>query len=174
VKPQLKIQVELTYRLVGPISLLKCGNKWVLSIDGMIVGRRERRTRRESCPSSTLFTTNPTWVSELSSGSQTPHLYHGLFMYNLYICVQNLTTAWIVFVSQIVWTSRPDRFWGPPSLLSNGYQGLFPWEQSGRGVKLTTHLHLVLGDTPALPQYAFMAWCSVKESIETTLPLPVL
>jgi hypothetical protein len=20
-----------------------------------------------------------------------------------------------------------DRFWGPPSLLSNGYQGLFPW-----------------------------------------------
>jgi hypothetical protein len=22
---------------------------------------------------------------------------------------------------------RPDRFWIPPSLLSNGYQGLFPW-----------------------------------------------
>jgi hypothetical protein len=22
---------------------------------------------------------------------------------------------------------RPERFWGPPSLLSNGYQGLFPW-----------------------------------------------
>jgi hypothetical protein len=22
---------------------------------------------------------------------------------------------------------RLDRFWGPPSLLSNGYQGLFPW-----------------------------------------------
>jgi hypothetical protein len=20
-----------------------------------------------------------------------------------------------------------DRFWGPPNLLSNGYQGLFPW-----------------------------------------------
>jgi hypothetical protein len=29
------------------------------------------------------------------------------------------------------------------TLLSNGYQGLFPWGQSGRGVKLTTHLHLV-------------------------------
>jgi hypothetical protein len=30
---------------------------------------------------------------------------------------------------------RPDRFWGVPSLLSNGYRGL-----SGRSVKLTTHL----------------------------------
>jgi hypothetical protein len=22
----------------------------------------------------------------------------------------------------------PERLWGPPSLLSNGYQGFFPWE----------------------------------------------
>jgi hypothetical protein len=34
--------------------------------------------------------------------------------------------------------SHPDRLWGPPNLLSNGYRG-----QSDRGVKLTTHLHLV-------------------------------
>jgi hypothetical protein len=48
-----------------------------------------------------------------------------------------------------------------------GYQGLSSWEQSGRGVKLTTHLHLVLRSRmreaiPPLPQYAFMAMCSVK------------
>jgi hypothetical protein len=63
---------------------------------------------------------------------------------------------------------RPDRLRGPPNLLCNGYQGLFPLEQSGRGVKLTTHLHLVArsimrGAIPPLPQYAFMAWYSVKK-----------
>jgi hypothetical protein len=56
---------------------------------------------------------------------------------------------------------------GPSSLLSNGYQGLFPWGQNGREVKPTTHLHLVprsriRGAIPPLPQYAFMAWCLVK------------
>jgi hypothetical protein len=37
----------------------------------------------------------------------------------------------------------PDRLWGPPSLLSDGYRGLCPLGWGGRGLKLTTHLHLV-------------------------------
>jgi hypothetical protein len=57
---------------------------------------------------------------------------------------------------------RPDRLWDPPSLLSNGYQGLFPW-----GMKLTTHVHLMpksimRGAILSLPQYNSMAWCSMK------------
>jgi hypothetical protein len=51
---------------------------------------------------------------------------------------------------------RPERLWSLPSLLSSGYHGLFPWVKSGRGVKLTTHLHLVprsrmRGTIPPLP-----------------------
>jgi hypothetical protein len=74
----------------------------------------------------------------------------------------------------------PDRIWGVPSLLSNGYQGLFPWGQSGRGVKLTTHFHLVPRSRmhriiPPLPQYAFIALCSLKaqDSLILLLPLKV-
>jgi hypothetical protein len=38
---------------------------------------------------------------------------------------------------------RPDHLRGPPSILSIVYRGLFPRWSSGRGVKLTIHLHLV-------------------------------
>jgi hypothetical protein len=38
---------------------------------------------------------------------------------------------------------RPDRLWGPPILLSNGYPGSYPEAKETGIVKLTTHLHLV-------------------------------
>jgi hypothetical protein len=38
---------------------------------------------------------------------------------------------------------RPDRFWGPPGLLSNGYWRHFPQRKSDRSVDLTTHLQLM-------------------------------
>jgi len=65
-------------------------------------------------------------------------------------------TGWIIWGSSLGrgWECsfpppHSDRFWGPPSLLSDSYQGLF------RGVKLTTHRHLMprsrmLGAIPPL------------------------
>jgi hypothetical protein len=38
---------------------------------------------------------------------------------------------------------RPDRLWGSPSLVYNGYRGLFPSGRSGRCVELTTNFQLV-------------------------------
>ena len=41
-----------------------------------------------------------------------------------------------------IFRTCPDRPWGPPSLLYNGYQ-VFPGVNSGRGVTLTPHPLLV-------------------------------
>jgi hypothetical protein len=41
-----------------------------------------------------------------------------------------------------IFRTYPDRLWGPPSLLYNGYR-VFPGGKDGRGVMLTTHPLLV-------------------------------
>jgi hypothetical protein len=81
--------------------------------------------------------------------------------------------SWELFSS----SPRPDRLGGPPSFLSSGYQGLFPWGLSGCG-KLTIRVHLVprsriRATIPPLLQYAFMARCSVTKSTGATVPLPL-
>jgi hypothetical protein len=37
----------------------------------------------------------------------------------------------------------PDQLWGPPTLLSSGYWGLFLQRKSGWSMRLITHLHLL-------------------------------
>jgi hypothetical protein len=38
---------------------------------------------------------------------------------------------------------RPNRLWGPPNLLSDGYRGALSPRVKKQGVKVTTHLQLV-------------------------------
>jgi hypothetical protein len=52
--------------------------------------------------------------------------------------------GWIPVRARDLSTQRPDRLWGPSILTSSEYRGLLPWGQSGRDVRLTTILHLLL------------------------------
>jgi len=68
--------------------------------------------------------------------------------------------------------------WGTHSLQSSGYRGFFSRGGGGicRGVNLTTRFHLeprliMRGAIPPIPQYSFMARCSVKSTGTTLLLL---
>jgi hypothetical protein len=53
----------------------------------------------------------------------------------------------------------PDRLWGPPSLLYNGYRGSFhPGIKRGRGVTLTTHPHVVPRSRMSRSYIPFTLW----------------
>jgi hypothetical protein len=57
----------------------------------------------------------------------------------------------------------PDRLWGVPRLLSNGYQGLFPRGYSGWSVNMTAHLQLVPRSRKCGSIYPLLhmpSWCS--------------
>jgi hypothetical protein len=54
---------------------------------------------------------------------------------------------------------RPDRSWGPPSLLYNGYRGPFPGVKRGLGVTLTTHPHLVPRSRMIRSYTSSPPWC---------------
>jgi len=63
----------------------------------------------------------------------TPYIFSARFIHNGYVFnATGIRAGRPGFYSrQDHWffssPSRPDRLWGPPSLIFNGYQGLFPW-----------------------------------------------
>jgi hypothetical protein len=90
--------------------------------------------------------------------------------------LQRMATGWTIGwpgfdswrglgISLFATASRPAL--GTTRALSNVYQALLTLGQSGRGVKLATHLHLVPSSKnawcyTATPQYVFMALCLIK------------
>jgi hypothetical protein len=61
---------------------------------------------------------------------------------------------------------RPERLWGPSSLLSNGYQGLFPGGKAagawgGPLTSIKCRGQRIRRGIPLLPQYVFMVRCLV-------------
>ena len=69
-----------------------------------------------------------------------------MFIMYIQVALCLLATGWMVRGSNPgvgeIFRTCPDRPWGPPNLLYNGYQ-VFPEVKIGRGVKLTPHLLLV-------------------------------
>jgi hypothetical protein len=80
--------------------------------------------------------------------------------------------VWVPVWSKIFSSPRcPDRLWGPPNLLFNGYRGLSPRGESGRVVKLTTLPQLV----PKPRKYGLYSHSPIRLhgvvlSTRTTLP----
>ena len=95
--------------------------------------------------------------------------------------VQRLATGWTVRGSNPseseIFRTRPDRPWGPPSLLYNRYR-VFPGVKNGQGVTLTPHPLLVPSSRksraiPLLPLWAVRPVQSLSActKVQFTLPL---
>jgi len=56
-------------------------------------------------------------------------------------------------------TPRPIRFWGPPSLLTNGYR--VPGREADHSAPTNDEVKNAWSYT-SIPPYVFMAWCLVK------------
>jgi len=90
--------------------------------------------------------------------------------------LQNYSENLIIFGTGIFpSTPRPDRLWGPPTYQMDAGSPFLGVKRPG--VKLTTHIHLVLRlkhvELYLHPSYVFMAWCLVKHRDNFTFTLPV-
>jgi hypothetical protein len=76
---------------------------------------------------------------------------------------------------------RPERLWGPPSLLSNGYWGggfslgvKRPGREADHSPPSSAEVKNAWNYTSTLTDYVFMAWCLVKHRDNFTLTFTVL
>jgi hypothetical protein len=84
----------------------------------------------------------PTQYNDLEI-NQRAQLYHQYIKYNNNVpWDERINALKKIPVEGEIFRTCPDRSWGPPSLLFNGYR-VFPGVKSGRGVTLTPHPLLV-------------------------------
>jgi hypothetical protein len=84
-----------------------------------------------------------------------------------------MATGWTVRGSNPgggeIFRNYPNRSWGPPSLLYNGYR-MFPGLENGRGVKLTPHPLLVSRSRNRLLSLRAFVACKKGETYLMSLP----
>jgi hypothetical protein len=93
-------------------------------LDRYMLRRTQKRRQRRFKVSASIF--RLIWISLLHNVAKRVRNRTSRFR-----CVFGGTDGYEVWKNWvIVWASppRPERLSGPPSLLPNGYQGLFPWE----------------------------------------------